>query len=120
MGRKGWFQNDMAPEALVALSKDEVVALVLALMEQNRALQARIAKLEARLGLPPKTSDNSSLPPAKGPKPNRPERQHKPRQGRPGVARQLATTPDVVREVLAPRCTGCGHSRSGRSAGAGP
>ena len=99
----------MAPEALAALSKDGLVALVLALMEQNRALQARIAELEARLGLPPKTSDNSSLPPAKGPKQNRPERQRKPRQGRPGVARQLATTPDVVREVLAPRCTGCGQ-----------
>src|ERR687884_60429 len=109
MGRKGWFQNDMAPDALAALSKDELVALVLALMEQNRALQARIAELEARLGLPPKTSDNSSLPPAKGPKQNRPERQRKPRQGHPGVARQPATTPDVVREVLAPHCTGCGQ-----------
>src|SRR5918911_1590760 len=99
----------MAPEALVALSTDELVALVLALMEQNRALQARIAKLEARLGLPPNTSANSSFPPAKGPKRTRPGGQPNPREGAPAVARQLATTPDVVREVLAPRCPGCGQ-----------
>ncbi len=99
----------MAPEALTSLSKDELVALVLALMEQNRALQARIVELGARLGLPPKTPDNSSLPPAKGQKANRPERRRKPRKGRPGVARQLAAQPDVVREVLALRCTGCGQ-----------
>ena len=30
------------------------------------ALAARVAELEAKLGLPPKTPDNSSLPPSKG------------------------------------------------------
>ena len=111
----------MGPEALASLSKDELVALVLALMQQNRALRARIAEIEARLGLPPKTPDNSSLPPAKGQKQNRPERRRKPRKGRSGVARQLAAQPDVVREVLALRCTGLWPaSRSGRSARAGP
>ena len=106
----------MAPEALDALTKQELMALVLVLAEQNRglaaqlaALQARIAELDARLG-PPKTPDNSSLPPSRGQKADRPVKAAKPRQGRPGVARQLAEHPDQVREVFAETCSGCGHA----------
>ncbi len=106
----------MTPEALDALSKQELIALVLVLAEQNRglaaqvaALQARLGELEARLG-PPKTPDNSSLPPSKGDKASRPNKAAKPRQGRPGVTRQLAEHPDQVREVFAVTCAGCGHA----------
>ena len=62
------------------LDKAELIALVLAqaeqirvLSEQNTALAARVAALEARLAVPPKTPTNSSVPPSKGQKANRPE-----------------------------------------------
>src|SRR3712207_9030869 len=74
----------MAPEALNALTKQELMALVLVLAEQNRvlaaqvaALQARIAELDARLG-PPKTPDNSSLPPSRCQKADRSDKAAKP------------------------------------------
>ena len=38
----------------------------------SKTLAARVAELEAKLGGPPKTPDNSSLPPSQGEKPNRP------------------------------------------------
>ena len=62
----------MTPEALDSLSKQELIALVLARMEQIRLLTARVEELEARLNIPPKTPGNSSLPPSKGQKANRP------------------------------------------------
>ena len=67
----------MTPEALDSLSRQELIALVLALMEQNEALAARVAVLEARLSAPPKTPGNSSLPPSKGQKANKPEKAKK-------------------------------------------
>ena len=102
----------MTPEALDSLSKQELIALVLAQQEQIRLLMARVAELEARLGIPPKTPDNSSLPPSKGQKANRPEKQKKPRKGRPGAARKLAENPDFVRDVFADNCPGCGKAAS--------
>src|SRR3954471_23741454 len=91
----------MTPQALDSLSREELVALVLAFSEQVRTLQARIAELEQQLKGPPKTPRNSSLPPSAGQKENRPERGRKVRKGRPGVARALAEHPDDVREVFA-------------------
>ena len=107
----------MAPEALDSLSKDDLIALVLAQAEQIRVLvaqvatlQARVAELEARLDVPPKTPDNSSLPPSQCQKANRPEKAKKRRKGRPGVTRQLCPNPDHVREVYAEACTNCSAS----------
>jgi hypothetical protein len=40
------------------------------LLAQVKALNARIAELEAKRGGPPKTPDNSSLPPSRGQKAN--------------------------------------------------
>jgi alkanesulfonate monooxygenase SsuD/methylene tetrahydromethanopterin reductase-like flavin-dependent oxidoreductase (luciferase family) len=58
-------------------------------------LTRRIAELEAKLGGPPKTPDNSSVPPSQRRKPNRAERRAaKKRTGRPGVFRALAPHPD--------------------------
>ena len=112
----------MTPEALDSLSKQELIALVLAQMEQllqirvlaeqNAALAARVAELEARLNIPPKTPGNSSLPPSKGQKANKPEKAKKERKGRPGVARKLAENPDHVREVFADTCPECGKAAS--------
>jgi transposase len=76
---------------LSRLSHDEKDALIRALWAQVQKLTARVAELEARLGVPPKTPDNSSLPPSAGKKANRSDtpKRTKPRQGslgRKGVA----------------------------------
>ena len=81
------------------------------LLAQNEALLARIAKLEARNAKPPKTPENSSLPPSRGQKANAappaPSPGKPPRKGRPGVARDLCPEPDQTRDIPAERCT-CG------------
>jgi len=63
----------MISETLDSLSNKELIGLVLAQVEQIAALQSRVAELEAKLGKPPKTPDNSSLPPSQGQKATRPE-----------------------------------------------
>src|SRR5437660_8057576 len=63
------YQDDLAK-----LSKEELIALALAQTAQIEELTRRIAELEGKLGGPPKTPDNSSLPPSQGRKPNRAER----------------------------------------------
>ena len=93
----------MNREALLSLSKDDLIALVL-------ALAARVAALEAKLTAPAKTPDNSSLPPSKGQKPNLPDRRKKARHGRPGVARALAEHPDRVIAAMLPACPHCDHA----------
>ena len=78
------------------------------LLAQVKALNARIAELEAKLGKPPKTADNSSLPPSRGQKANAEPPTSKPqRKGRPGVARTLAENPNETRRFYAERCA-CG------------
>jgi transposase len=90
----------------------DIVASLLAridqLLAQIVALNARIAALEGKLGGPPKTPDNSSLPPSRGQKANaEPPAIKPPRKGRPGVTRKLAESPDVARRFYAERCA-CG------------
>jgi transposase len=106
-------------DTLLGLPKDDLVALILAQAEQLAAqavqietLLARIAMLEAKLGQPPKTPENSSLPPSKGEKPNRPGRPPERRRGHPGVARALAANPDRVVEAYAEACPHCAHELS--------
>src|SRR3954452_8874789 len=104
---------------LSSLSHDEKDALIHALWAQVQALTAqvgiltaRVAELEAKLRLPPKTPDNSSLPPSQGKKPNRddkPARQG-PRQGslgRKGGGRLLAEVPDETVTARPARCARC-------------
>ena len=102
------YQDDLAK-----LTRDELIALGLAQAAQIEALTQRIAELEARLGQPPKTPDNSSVPPSQGRKPNRAERRAaKKRKGRPGVFRALATNPDRIVESRAECCPHCAHQLS--------
>jgi transposase len=104
--------------ALVSLTHDDLIALVLvqqariaAQAQQITALTARIAEVEAKLTTAPKTPDNSSLPPSKGQKPNLPERgKNKPRPSRPGVARALAEHPDETIEATLAVCPHCDHA----------
>ena len=88
---------DRLPD-LSSLSRDEKDALIHALWAQVQALTARVAELEAKLGSPPKTPSNSSLPPSQGQKPNRDDKPARtgPRQGslgREGGGRLLAEAP---------------------------
>ena len=111
-GFVGLIQVSLTPEALDSLSKQELIALILAQQEQIRQLMARVAELEAKLNLPPKTPSNSSLPPSKGQKANQPEKAKKLRKGRPGVARKLAENPDCIRDEFAAVCLECGKAAS--------
>jgi transposase len=87
---------------------DDLLAQNGDLLAQIAALNARIAELEAKLGQPPRTPDNSSLPPSRGQKANAEPPATKPqRKGRPGVARKLAENPDATRRFYAERCR-CG------------
>src|SRR4051794_14267470 len=100
------------PPDLSRLTEAEKDALILALWGQVQALAARVAELEARLSRPPKTSGNSSLPPSKGHKANRPERAERagPRRGslgREGGGRPLAEEPDQRVVAKAAACAHC-------------
>ena len=102
------YQDDFAK-----FSRDELIALVGAQAAQIVELTRRVAELEARLGQPPKTPDNSSLPPSQGRKPNRAERRAtQKRKGRPGVFRALADNPDQIVESFAEHCPHCAHQLS--------
>jgi transposase len=79
------------------------------------AAERRIAELEARLNEPAKRPDNSSLPPSRGQKPNRPEKSPRkgPRKGslgREGGGRLLAETPD---QTVIAKAAHCQHCRAG-------
>jgi transposase len=107
----------MDREALAQLSKDELIALILAQAEvitrqaaQITALTQQVAELEAKLGPPPKTPANSSLPPSQGHKPNRAERRAAKRKGHPGAFRALAEHPDRVIETYAAACLHCARA----------
>jgi transposase len=96
------------------LSHAEKDALIRALWAQAQSLTARVAALEARLGEPSKTPDNSSLPPSKGQKPNQPENARRvgPRPGslgRKGGGRPLACNPD---ETVTAKPVACAHGQA--------
>src|SRR4051812_16897066 len=89
------------------------MARIEALVEQNAQLTARIAELEATLGLPPKTPDNSSTPPSKGQKPSGPSAAKAKANPHAGAHRPLHPNPTATRDVFAATCRGCGADVSG-------
>ena len=99
------------------IDKDALIASLLerieVLMAQNAALAARVAELEAKLGLPPKTPDNSSLPPSKGQKPSLPSVPKRKAKPHPGAHRLLHPNPTRHHDVLALSCQACGADVSG-------
>lgn len=123
----------MASSAEEALAHPAVVALIAgfevrlaALETEVAALRAENAALRARLEQPPKTPQNSSLPPAKGFKPDRaarrraaqadgePAAKRGPQPGHRGVSRSRVP-PAQVDAVLVCRpaqCGVCGHPLS--------
>jgi transposase len=97
---------------LRTLSHEQKDALILSLWAQVQAMAARVAELEAKLGVPPKTPDNSSLPPSRGQKPARGDQPARtgPRQGslgRKGGGRLLAAAPDETVIARPSRCAHC-------------
>ena len=87
------------------------------LTSEVQTLMARVAELDARLGGPPKTPDNSSVPPSQGKKANHADkpRREGPRKGslgRKGGGQTLAANPDET-VVARPIC--CAHCRAALS-----
>ena len=98
----------MDRDTLERLSKDDLITLVLAQVAQIAILTERIAALEAKLGLPPKTPDNSSLPPSKGQKPSLPSVPKRKAKPHTGAHRLLHPEPTSRRDVRALSCQACG------------
>jgi transposase len=98
-------------DAVIAALMARIEALVCqieALTATNARLVARIAELEAKLDQPPKTPNNSSLPPSKGQKASassKPKPKSKPHAG---SHRALHPNPTRRHPVFACRCAGCG------------
>ena len=105
----------MTPEIelakLTVAEKDALILSLLPLVGQLEAARARIAELEARLALlekPPKTPDNSSLPPCKGQKSgDQVTGETLPRKSRPGFGRALDPNPDRVVDLRLDACPDC-------------
>src|SRR5208282_4169577 len=93
---------------LSLLSDEQKDALIHTLMAQVAALTARVAELEAKLGLPPKTPDNSSVPPSKGQKASEPSKPRPKANPHAGAHRPLHPNPTRERIVSAHVCQDCG------------
>jgi transposase len=97
-------------------------ALIVVLLEQRTVIEQlteRVGELEAELAQyrqPPKTSENSSVPPSQGRKANRAERRggkRGARRGHVGSSRRRQT-PDQVVKVRPTVCGGCGAALNPR------
>jgi len=97
--------------------RDALISTLLARIEtlvaSNNLLTAQVAELEAKLGLPPKTPDNSSVPPSKGQKPSEPSAPKAKAKPHAGAHRPLHPDPTSRREVMASACQHCGADVSG-------
>jgi transposase len=110
-----------APTDLASLTSAEKDALILAqaesiaaLTRQVETLVVRVAELEGKLGLPPKTPDNSSTPPSKGQKASAPVPAKPTAKAHPGAHRPLHPNPTTKRDIFAAACQHCGTDVSGR------
>src|SRR5918911_1077557 len=98
----------MDREALRALDKEALIGLVVQLHARLEALGAEVA----RLSLPPRTPENSSVPPSRGQKANVERRagaKRGPRRGHLGVSRPRQE-PGVIVHCRPTACGGCGAS----------
>ncbi len=102
-------KTPFTPGPLDDAAKD---ALILAQGELIASLTKRIAELEARLGLPPKGPDNSSVPPSRGQKASGATPAKDKAKPHGGAHRPLHPNPTRKRDVFAVRC-GCGADLAG-------
>ena len=110
----------MNREALESLDKETLIRLVLvqvqtisALTRQIEFLTTRVSELEAKLGLPPKTPDNSSTPPSQGRKASVSAAEKPERKAHAGAHRPLHPNPAHKRDMIATACQHCGADVSG-------
>jgi transposase len=94
-------------DQLNELSHADLVALIVQLLAENEVLRAEIDRLQK----PPTTSRNSSQPPSRDWKGNRPARKRRQKQGaKPGHAkaeRPLVDNPDRLIEIPVTVCAAC-------------
>ena len=110
----------IAPPDLQGLDHAAKDALILslverinALMSENAALKERLARLEEKLGLPPKTPDNSSTPPSRGMKSSGETGLARRGKAHKGSHRTLHPDPTRTIEVTADACGHCGADVTG-------
>lgn len=82
-------------------------------MAENVSLRARVADLEVRPGLPPKTPDNSSTPPSQGHKASGDTTAKAKGKPHAGAHRPLHPNPTSKRDVTATHCRHCAADVSG-------
>src|ERR1019366_8583331 len=111
----------MTREGLDSLDRETLIRRVLAqaetivtLTKQCETLLTRVAELEAKLGLPPKTPDNSSTPPSKGQKPSADAAAKPKTKAHPGAHLPLHPNPTTRRDIAANACQHCGADVSER------
>jgi transposase len=96
-------------ESRHALSRDELIALVLQLAERLKLLEAEVEQLKR----PPPPSRNSSQPPSRDQKPNAPARKrrrhHGAKAGHPKAERPLTDSPTQTIEAWPHACGQCGQ-----------
>jgi transposase len=104
--------TDPTPDRLGDLSREELIAIILAQAELMGQLKAEIEALKK----PPTNSRNSSQPPSRDWKSNRPARtKDKPRGAQAGhvkAERPLVENPDTVIDVPVTTCANCGANLS--------
>jgi len=100
------------PANLRNLTREDLIELILQQAEDIRRLQEEVAALKK----PATTSRNSSQPPSRDWKSNRPTRKSRKRQGPPAghvkAERPLVEKPDKVIDVPVTVCTNCGTDLS--------
>jgi transposase len=112
----------MTHDDLARKSHEELIELILALHAQLVALQADYEALKLKLGKgkkPPKNSSNSSQPPSRDQKVNRPKNRKRHRHGPPvghvKYERKLVAEPDHIVEVKSQVCEHCQRDLSAES-----
>jgi transposase len=100
---------------LDSLDREGLIGVILAqgeaierLIAEAAALQAQIADLRAKLDRPPKTPDNSSLPPSLGRKATEFVKSRKKKKAHEGAHRPLHPRPTHERDIWASVCDRCG------------
>src|SRR3954465_2708191 len=110
------------PTLLSSSEKDAFIVALLAQVqaqaEQIAVLAARVAELEAKLTLPPKTPKKSSTPPSKGQKANGDGKAKAKSKAHAGAHRPLHPNPTQRRDVLAEQCPHCHADVTGVAQGA--